>query len=297
MKRYQEILIGIRDPEIDAPMLDYVCAITKFAGTKRIHLLHVDKTSTTVDDPITEEVLGELAEKHLKGKAVGEVVCKVVQGAPALEILAYANKKSVDLIVIGGDGSDPNREAGLGRRVTRKAICSVLILPKAAQPKLSRILVPVRDTACSEQAVETAIDIAAPTESTVIVLNVFQVHSGITRANLTLEEYIEQEKQLAQKQCESLLSRVDSKGANIEILCVPDPYGQAVERFLEVAREKDVQLIVIGARGRSGLAGVLLADVTEKLIRQSPVPLLASKKKGEILGILGALMTITQQEA
>lgn len=297
MKRYQEILIGIRDPEIDAPMLDYVCAITKYAGTKRIHLLHIDKTPSTVDDPVTEEALRELAAQRLEGKANGEIVCKVVQGYPASEILQYANEESVDLIIIGGDGTDPNREAGFGRRVTRKAICSVLILPKEAQPKLKRILVPVRDTACSEQAVETAIDIAAPTGSTVIVLNVFQVHSGITRANLTLEQYIEHEKQLAQKQCESLLSRIDAQGAKIEILCVPDPYGQAVDRFLEAAKEKDVQLIVIGARGRSGLAGVLLADVTEKLIRQSPVPLLASKKKGEVLGILGALMTITQQEA
>lgn len=39
-------------------------------------------------------------------------------------------------------------------------------------------------------------------------------------------------------------------------------------------------------------AGILLGKVTERLIRQSAVPLLAVKKKGECIGVLEALLTL-----
>ncbi len=52
--------------------------------------------------------------------------------------------------------------------------------------------------------------------------------------------------------------------------------------------------VVIGARGRTGAAGVLLGTVTEQLIRQSPAPVLAVKKKGECIGLLRALLTMAE---
>ena len=53
---------------------------------------------------------------------------------------------------------------------------------------------------------------------------------------------------------------------------------------------------MIGARGRTGTAGVLLGTVTEQLIRKSPSPVLAVKKKGECLGVLRALLVIAGDE-
>jgi nucleotide-binding universal stress UspA family protein len=53
-------------------------------------------------------------------------------------------------------------------------------------------------------------------------------------------------------------------------------------------------LIVIGARGRTGAAGILLGTVTEQLIRVSPVPVLAIKNKGECIGVLRALQQLME---
>jgi nucleotide-binding universal stress UspA family protein len=49
-------------------------------------------------------------------------------------------------------------------------------------------------------------------------------------------------------------------------------------------------LIVIGAKGRSLSALVLLGSVTEKLIETTPAPVLAVKKKGAGMGFLEALL-------
>lgn len=49
-------------------------------------------------------------------------------------------------------------------------------------------------------------------------------------------------------------------------------------------------MIVIGAKGRSLAALVLLGSVTEKLIETTHVPILAVKKKGSGMGFLEALL-------
>ncbi len=75
--------------------------------------------------------------------------------------------------------------------------------------------------------------------------------------------------------------------------CAPDLHDKPVPIILEAIDRLAADAVVIGARGRTGAAGVLLGKVTEQLIRESPVPVLAVKKKGECLGILRALLTLT----
>lgn len=50
--------------------------------------------------------------------------------------------------------------------------------------------------------------------------------------------------------------------------------GRDYLRILEFAREKDVDLIVMGRHGHSALESVLFGNVTEKLVRKSHCPTL-----------------------
>jgi len=59
--------------------------------------------------------------------------------------------------------------------------------------------------------------------------------------------------------------------------------------ILEAAKNLNVNLIVIGARGRSRAAAILLGRVTEKLIWNASIPVLAVKKKGTGMSLLQAL--------
>lgn len=68
------------------------------------------------------------------------------------------------------------------------------------------------------------------------------------------------------------------------------PAGYVVQRnlrhgspFLEIiryAKEQDVDLIVMGTHGRTGLAHVLLGSVAEKVVRKSPCPVLTVRPSG-----------------
>jgi nucleotide-binding universal stress UspA family protein len=54
-------------------------------------------------------------------------------------------------------------------------------------------------------------------------------------------------------------------------------FGSPAERILEYAESKGCDLIVMGTRGRSGLAGLLLGSQVQKVIAHSTCPVLAVK--------------------
>ncbi|RMF87095.1 MAG: universal stress protein, partial [Nitrospinota bacterium] len=53
--------------------------------------------------------------------------------------------------------------------------------------------------------------------------------------------------------------------------------GKAYEEIIETAKSHDVDLIVMGTHGRTGLAYVLLGSVAEKVVRLAPCPVLTVK--------------------
>jgi nucleotide-binding universal stress UspA family protein len=50
--------------------------------------------------------------------------------------------------------------------------------------------------------------------------------------------------------------------------------GVAFEEILRFARERDVDLIVMGTHGHTGLAHLFLGSVAEKVVRRAPCPVL-----------------------
>ena len=305
MKQHQSILVCIDKPDRDCRMLDYTGAICRVAEAKETHLLHVasgkapspDDAAVEAAGPadVTSDTLRALAAEHLKGHGNEELICQVVTGSPLIEILRYALDKEIDLIVIGrqdGGRRETEHEAVLARRVTRQATCSVLVLPEGAPTKADKILVPVRDSQCSANAVNSACHIADAIDGTVCCLNVFPVGSGHSRVGSTLEEHMAMLHRHSKHECERLLVGVDTGGVKVVTKSVPDLYSQPVSIILNEIEKESADLVVIGARGRTGAAGVLLGKVTEELIRQSAVPVLAVKKKGECIGVLQALLIL-----
>lgn len=50
--------------------------------------------------------------------------------------------------------------------------------------------------------------------------------------------------------------------------------------IIEYAREADIDLIVLGTHGRSGLSHMLLGSVAEKVVRKAPCPVLTVRPEG-----------------
>ena len=305
MKRYQRIQVCIDSPERDGHMLEYVRAIAPLAESKEIFLVHVTDATTgdSPDEPpaaleVTADSLAALAGEHFKDLQAHECHCEVMEGSPLLDTLRFAYEKDVDLIVIGrhcGETSEVKGEALLARRITRKATCTVLVLPEDCRARANTILVPVRNSECSANALDVATAIAKAANSKTIAFNIYGVPSGYSRVGTTLEEHQALLEAAAERECAKLLKRVDTHSATVECRSTPDHHGEPVPIILGTIADVSADLVVIGARGRTGAAGVLLGTITEQLIRESPVPVLAVKKKGECLGVLRALLTLASE--
>ncbi len=297
MKRFERILVCIDDLERDSGMLAYVQTIARLAGAREIHLLHVAE-SEPAEAGITRESLSAFAAAPLTESGSWANTCNVINGTPLLESLRYAHDRDVDLIVIGrhcGCRTQADEEALLPRRLTRKATCSVLVLPEDVQVKIDKILAPIRDSACSAIALDVACAFAVATNAAVTALNIFQVHPGYSRVGTSIEEHEALLDTAAQHECDVLLGRVDADTTCVECKCASDLHGTPAPIILDTVTADAIDIVVIGARGRTGAAGVLLGKVTERLISKSPVPVLAVKKKGECLGVIQALMSLAGQ--
>lgn len=56
--------------------------------------------------------------------------------------------------------------------------------------------------------------------------------------------------------------------------------GNAVEEIVKYAKEHEIELIVIGTHGRTGLSHLLLGSVAEKLVRLATCPVLTVHPQG-----------------
>jgi nucleotide-binding universal stress UspA family protein len=57
-------------------------------------------------------------------------------------------------------------------------------------------------------------------------------------------------------------------------------HGSPPTETVKLARERTVDLIVMGTHGRSGLQHALLGSVAEKVIRKAPCPVLVVREHG-----------------
>ena len=56
-------------------------------------------------------------------------------------------------------------------------------------------------------------------------------------------------------------------------------FGEPFVEIIKTAKDKNIDLIVIGTHGRTGLAHMLIGSVAEKIVRKAPCPVLTIKIK------------------
>jgi nucleotide-binding universal stress UspA family protein len=288
-------------------LIRFAGAITKAVGTQTVHFFHrVLKPDLPAEfvakHPDILEPAAE-AEKAIRaqvddlydGPAKVVVTCATEGGSAPADILRFAKDQDVDLILVGRDSVKTTGgpvSATMAKRLASNATCSVLAVSPEDEPRFARVLVPFRASDCSAAALEVAIRVARRFPGCELICHyVYQVHSGYRRTGASYEEYIEALEQQARKEYDEILGRVDSSGISISLRTSADEYDKPAQVIAAAVAEQAVDLVVVGAHGRTGAAGMLLGRVTEQLIGLSPAPVLAVKKKGELIGLLEAILT------
>ena len=131
-----------------------------------------------------------------------------------------------------------------------------------------RILCPIDFSPHSERALRHALAIARWYDSALTVLHVEDVILGAARAELHLQA------QFADWAHRDLREFVEGAGGDRQNVSVHMTSGDAVRAILGHATRESSDLIVMGTRGRSGLARAILGSVTEGVVRESLCPVM-----------------------
>ena len=86
------------------------------------------------------------------------------------------------------------------------------------------------------------------------------------------EHYVSGVKEERRRALEQMLKKIEFPAERIRSIF---KVGHPVEELLKIAVNENVDLIVMGIKGRSDLEHVLVGSVAEKIFRRSPIPILS----------------------
>jgi nucleotide-binding universal stress UspA family protein len=148
------------------------------------------------------------------------------------------------------------------------------------KPKPSRILVAVDGSDTSMNAADYAITLAknSSNEAEIFVINVidlppiFKMLPSDTRKQLIIIGR-QQASQIFDT-IEQMAKSHDVKTNKINTEMVETSSVSVSDEIIRYAKEKDVDLIVVGTKGRSGMSKALLGSVASKVVTYSPCSVL-----------------------
>lgn len=131
-----------------------------------------------------------------------------------------------------------------------------------------RILLAVDGSEHSRKAVPVAGDLSRRYGGEVIVLHVRE-HEVTWGADIDVETADE-----ARELVDGVVRELKDSGANVRGEVMRVALGQTPRAILDLAREEDVGLIVMGTRGLSDWGRLLMGSVAHKIVHLAEVPVL-----------------------
>lgn len=148
--------------------------------------------------------------------------------------------------------------------------------------KISTILVPSDFSEDAASALEMAKELARKLGSRLVILHAYRVDLPMATPDLgggfiLPDRFYEELRASATKQVEALAAETAKAGVAAEGVAIEERPASAI---VETAKRLPADLIVMGTRGLTGLAHVVLGSVADRVIREATCPVLTVRAKG-----------------
>jgi nucleotide-binding universal stress UspA family protein len=143
-----------------------------------------------------------------------------------------------------------------------------------ARVQWKRILCPVDFSETARAAMETAIELASKFDSEIVLVHAYPIPGytfpdGSAVASSRMLQELADEAVRHLEEWRELAVKGGAKRVTVET-AVGDPAGEIVR----VAQEANVDLVVMGTHGRTGIEHALMGSIAERVVRRAKCPVL-----------------------
>ncbi len=284
MPRYHRILAATDYGACSTWALETAASLAARSRAELAVLHVVEERARPYPFPAPQAFL-EVAEANLarsveRLRVPGLEVSRVLrEGIAWSEICAAAADFSADLVVVGTQGRRGLPRAIVGsvaEQVVRMAPCPVLTvhLPEhgsttaASASQFRHIVAPTNFSEAAGLGVGAAVDLAVELHA---ALTLVYVHEPATYYYFAFDDVAAAVDERIGRRLEAEVARVRSR--------VPSARGEVRRAvpwhgIVDVAREREADLVVMSTLGRHGPSHLLVGSVAERTVRLSPVPVL-----------------------
>ena len=263
------------------------------SGT-RVSVLTV---ATLTEPPRDSQTMSELRERvATKARRAGDTAAMILRrrwsevetivrpGDPPVEIVHVAEELGVDMVALGARGLGRLNRLLAGSTsltVARYAPCPVAIVRGRPRP-IRRILVAVDGSAGSRAALRFLATFELVRDTKVSILHVLptSVIPGLRRAVTSKDAQAEEDKRKRRADAETMLTEASATLAEVRhpverLLSEGDPAREIVK----IVRSRDVDVVVLGARGLRTIGRLLLGSVSETVLHHVDRPVVIVRER------------------
>ncbi len=268
----------------DEEVIAYAKYLSDIDLCKRFSFVHVapaDASASSIEETSrsmrerVRKIFGSDYEPYLHG-------CDVVKGSSRLDtLLEQGLERNSDLILLG-HRRETTAKRSLARRLAMMSHASVWMVPAGSRASIGKVVAPIDFSDASADSLGQAIGVARSTGASLEALHVY-FDATVMRS----EEHAELVDDKEQAAYAGFMENIPRDG--VRIFPVFKESSDPADAILREAEAAGADLIVIGTRGRTIAATLLLGSVTSDVLANARIPVLAIKHFGDSMTLGEAL--------
>lgn len=306
MYQLKRILVCVDLTHMDEDVIRYSSKIAELVDADTVYFLHVAKdlnlpqevaekyqdVLAPVDETIKHQV-NVTVDKYYQKQKQTETHVDILEGKPTDQVLKYAKRKDVDLIVMGKHTSKGKPKVKQGK-LAELSHCSILFVPKGADIKIDSVMVATDFSEYAKMALEQALHIKEKhPDLTIYAHNVYTVPQGYHKTGKSYQEFADIMRGHATRDAEKFFKKHDIDASCCDVQYTLSDDDKVHDELNDFAVQKNVDMILTGSQGRTAAAAFLLGSVAEHLLDyENHIPVFIVKKKNDNMGLLQALLKI-----
>lgn len=257
-------------------------ATRAFGAIARERADHHDRPTVRASLDRAAEIVAENTAEALR-RRWPDVRVRVIEGPAVGAIVQHAKKVRADVIVLGWRGHGALRRLMAGsvsRGVVRSAPCSVLVVRRAVS-RVQNVVIGVDGSEQARRAIALVARLQKPTAGRVMLVTAADTLRMTSHSLLPSDVRGHVASEIAQINRRSVATARAQLNTAAETLRAAGWTTQTrvtaldpLKSLLAAVADTDANLLVVGARGVTGLKRLLLGSVAEGALDHSPVPVL-----------------------